>query len=98
VRREHPALQRFANVYWLETYNDALLAYAKRHEDDVVLCVVNVDPHNEQEGVAVVPVDLGLPPAFTVDDALTGERFDWRLGRNYVRLPPGGSHVLVPAR
>jgi hypothetical protein len=46
--------------------------------------------------VAVVPAWLGLPPAFAVEDALDGGRYDWRLGRNYVRLGPGDrmAHVL----
>ena len=33
-----------------------------------------------------------------VRDALTDARYDWRLGRNYVRLEPGKSHVLVASR
>ena len=72
IRREHPALQHLGNVTFLETENDALIAYAKRHEDDVVICVVNIDPHNAQEGVAVVPYELGLPPVFPVVDLLGG--------------------------
>ena len=34
--------------------------------------------------------------AFTVTDLLTVERFDWRLGGNYVRLDPGerAGHLL----
>jgi starch synthase (maltosyl-transferring) len=39
-------------------------------------------------------LQLGLPPAFTVEDLLTGERHPWRIGRNYVGLDPGRSHVL----
>jgi hypothetical protein len=27
---------------------------------------------------------------------LKGDSFGWRIGRNYVRLEPGQSHVLVP--
>ena len=44
-----------------------------------------------------MPVELGLPPAFHVEDLLSGERFDWRLGRNYVRLDPAfrTAHVLT---
>jgi starch synthase (maltosyl-transferring) len=97
VRREHPALQALDNITFLETENDALVAYAKRSDSDVVIVVVNIDPRWTQEGVAVVPYDLGLPPVFTVSDALGGERFDWRVGRNYVRLDPGEriAHVLI---
>ena len=70
------------------------MAYAKRTGDDIVLVVVNHDPHWAQEGSVTVPAHLGLPPAFAVSDLLSGERFDWRIGPNYVRLEPGGAHVL----
>ncbi len=40
MRRAEPALQRVDNLRWLETENDALVAYAK----DDVICVVNIDP------------------------------------------------------
>jgi hypothetical protein len=30
-----------------------------------------------------------------VSDLLTGERFDWRIGRNYVRLDPSYRHAHV---
>jgi starch synthase (maltosyl-transferring) len=100
IRREHPALQYLANLTFLETENDALIAYAKRHGDDVVICVVTIDPHHAQEGVAIVPYELGLPPSFAVVDLLRGERFDWRVGRNYVRLDPVDrpAHVLSAVR
>jgi starch synthase (maltosyl-transferring) len=90
ARRTEPALQVVDNIRWLETENDALVAYAK---DDVV-CVVNIDPYASQAGACVIPVVLGYPPAFSAQDLVTGDRFTWRAGRNYVELPPGGSHVL----
>jgi starch synthase (maltosyl-transferring) len=93
ARRAEPALQRVDNIRWLETENDALVAYAK---DDVV-CVVNIDPFTVQEGVCTITVRLGYPPAFTARDLLTGSTFSWRAGRNYVRLGPGKSHVLKVA-
>jgi starch synthase (maltosyl-transferring) len=90
VRRSEPALQRLENIHWLETANDALVAYAK---GDVV-CVVNIDPFNEREGVCVIPVALGFPPAFDVRDRLNGDEFTWRVGRNYVKLGPGKAHLI----
>ena len=96
VRRENPALQHLENVRFLETENDALIAYGKRQGTNIVITIVNLDSHNAQEGVAVVPYDLGVPPAFTVTDLLDDQRYDWRVGRNYVRLDPGerSAHVL----
>ncbi len=88
IRRENPALQRLDNIEFLTTENDALIAYAKRTEDNTIISVVTLDPVNAQEGVVVVPYGLGLPPVFTVTDLLSGESFDWRMGRNFVRLDP----------
>jgi len=96
IRRENPALQHFANVTFLDTANDALIAYAKRTPDNVIVSVVNLDPHQAQEGLAVVPAHLNLPPSFTAHDLLSDERYAWRIGPNYVRLEPGvrQAHVI----
>jgi starch synthase (maltosyl-transferring) len=93
VRRAEPALQRVENIRWLETESDFLIAYAK---DDVIV-IVNLDPFADREGVCVVPVALGYPPAFDAHDLLTGQSFTWRAGRNYVRLGPGQSHIVKVA-
>jgi starch synthase (maltosyl-transferring) len=97
ARQANPALQQLSNVTFLETANDALVAYAKQARGNTVITVVNIDPHQTQEGVAVVPAQLGLPPAFTVHDVLSGERYQWRIGPNFVRLEPGvrQAHVAV---
>ena len=90
IRRAEPALQRMENLRWLETENDQLIAFAK---GDVIV-VVNVDPFAEREGVCTVPVTLGFPPVFAGRELLTDTAFTWRAGRNYVRLPPGGAHIV----
>ncbi len=97
VRREHRALQTLSNITFLDTANDALIAYAKQTGNDTVICVVNIDPHQRQEGATVIPASLGLPPTFTVQDELTDERFQWRIGANFVGLSPGWrqAHVLT---
>jgi len=96
VRRENPALQRLENVAFLDAENEALIAYAKREGPNAVICVVNLDPHHAQEGLVHVPYELGVPPAFTVEDVLDGQTYPWRLGGNYVRLDPAerAGHVL----
>ncbi len=95
IRRAEPALQRFENVRFVETHNDELLGYAKGRE---LFVVVNLDPVTAREGIVVVAPELGLPPEFPVTDLLSGERYRWRLGRNYVGLAPGGAHVLKVER
>ena len=96
IRRAHPALTRMDGLRFLETESESLLGYARRSGEDVVLVVVTLDPRRPQEGVLVVPADLGLPASFAVSDLLGGERFDWHRGRNYVRLDPARTvaHVL----
>jgi starch synthase (maltosyl-transferring) len=96
IRRANVALQNLTGVAWLETQNDQLMAYVKQHAGNAVICVVNLDPYHAQEGAAVIPAHLGLPPAFAVTDQLSGERFDWRIGPNYVRLDPWArqAHIL----
>jgi starch synthase (maltosyl-transferring) len=95
IRKESPSLQRLSNVHFLDTENEAIIAYAKTAPGETLIVVVNIDPHNVQEGVVVVPAYLGTPPAFVVRDELNGEKYDWRLGRNYVRLDPWGRQVHV---
>jgi starch synthase (maltosyl-transferring) len=96
IRRENPALQYFSNVRFLDAQNDALIAYAKHEPGNTIIVIANLDPHNVQEGLTTVPASLGLPPVFAVEDLLTGDHFDWRIGGNYVRLDPQGTqtHVL----
>jgi starch synthase (maltosyl-transferring) len=96
ARRDNPALHHLSNVWFLETENDALIGYAKRTGGNVVVVVVNIDPHQTQEGVTIVPAELGTPPAFSVHDVLSDEHYQWRIGPNYVRLEPGvrQAHVL----
>ncbi len=94
IRRGHPALHRFESLAWLETQNDDLIAFAKQEGDDTVIVVVNLDPFAAREGLCIVPAALGLPEAFTARDLLADRAYRWRIGRNYVHLPPGGAHVI----
>ena len=94
ARRENPALQWLDPLTILETENERLFAFLKRRGENSVVTVVNLDPAATQAGVCVVPVSTGLPPAYPVRDLLTDETWTWRIGRNYVRLGPGQSHLL----
>ncbi|MEO6988168.1 MAG: maltotransferase domain-containing protein [Aquihabitans sp.] len=96
IRRSEPALRHLAGTRILDTESTGLFAFAKQADGDTVLCVVLLDGHTAQEGVCIVPDDLGLPPSFTVHDRLSGETYSWHLGRNYVKLEPGlrPAHIL----
>jgi starch synthase (maltosyl-transferring) len=90
IRRAEPALQRVENLRWLDTEHEQIVAYLK---EDVVV-VVNIDPFEAHEGLAVVPAALDLPPTFFARDLLGRERYRWTIGRNFVRLDPGQSHIF----
>ncbi|MER6692436.1 alpha-glucosidase C-terminal domain-containing protein, partial [Streptomyces minutiscleroticus] len=101
LRRAHPALQQLRDLHFHHADNDAVLAYSKRAGNDLVLVVVNLDPHHTQE--ATVSLDmpaLGLEwhQTLTVHDQMTGESYLWGQA-NYVRLTPGErpAHLLTPA-
>jgi starch synthase (maltosyl-transferring) len=96
IRHENPALQILSNVFWLDTHNDNLMAYAKQVPGNTLITVVNLDPHHAQEGAVLIPAQLGVAPVFPVHDLLTGDHYDWRIGSNYVRLDPASSqaHIL----
>jgi starch synthase (maltosyl-transferring) len=94
ARRENPALQWLEPLTILETENEQLFAFLKHRGESSVVTIVNLDPSATQVGVCVVPVSTGLPPAYPVRDLLSDETWTWRIGRNYVRLAPGQSHVL----
>ncbi len=110
IRREHPALHELRNLRFHRTESDDVLAFSKRSTlevdgiavDDIVVVVVNLDPHGPRETV----VELDLPSlgmdrdeTFSVHDMLSGNTWLWG-ARNYVRLDPfvEPAHVLTVRR
>ena len=65
-----------------------------------MISVVSIDPHQPQQGLVTVPASLGLPPSFTVQDVLSDDRYQWRIGQNFVSLAPyvRQAHVLRVGR
>lgn len=99
IRRENPALQAYRNLSFHTAENDQVLFYHKAAPGNDLLCVINLDPFRVQETTVYVPVEalgLGRDEPFVVEDLLTGERYNWRGVRNYVRLAPPDrvGHVL----
>ncbi|MDP9182171.1 MAG: alpha-1,4-glucan--maltose-1-phosphate maltosyltransferase, partial [Actinomycetota bacterium] len=99
-RREHPALHWLTNVTFHEVDHSDVMAWSKRDGLDVVLVVVNLDPHAEHE--ATVHLDLaalgvGWDDQVLVTDAITGHTWTW--GRsNYVKLAPAEPAHLFTVR
>jgi starch synthase (maltosyl-transferring) len=91
ARRDNPALQRDDGLRFVPVDNDELIAYAKVDvvSANVVLVVVNLDPHHTQSGwvtldLADLGIDAGRP--FQVHDLLTDARYLWTGARNFVML------------
>jgi starch synthase (maltosyl-transferring) len=94
ARRANPALQRLDDVTFLDTENEQLFAYLKHSGNNTVIVIVNLDPLATREGACVVPVSTGLAPTYRAHDVLRDEDYTWHIGRNYVQLGPGQSHLL----
>jgi starch synthase (maltosyl-transferring) len=102
VRREHPSMQWIRNIVFHEVDSPDVIAWSKKAGDDVVLVVVNLDPHGARE--ATVQLDM---PALGFDwdsrivvrDEVSGSTWDWG-ARNYVRLDPFDepAHIFTVSR
>jgi starch synthase (maltosyl-transferring) len=98
IRRENPALQSDWNIRFHEVDNEQLICYSKRTNDlsNVILVVVNLDPHHTQSGYLEFPLDqLSTDPQkpYQMHDLLSDARYLWHGSRNYVELNP----QMVPA-
>jgi starch synthase (maltosyl-transferring) len=93
IRRENPALQRDDGLRFLPIDNDQLIAYAKVSDDrtNVIVCVVNLDPHHTQSGWIEMDLDaLGVrhDQTYQMHDLITDSHFLWQGARNFVSLDP----------
>ena len=93
IRRENPAFRHARRLRFFPVDNDALLAYGKTTPDlaNVVIVVVNLDPHHPQSGFLELPLEeleIDAQQSYQVDDLLGGARYLWHGPRNYVALDP----------
>ncbi len=99
IRRENPALQTDRGLRFHPTENDQLLAYSKSTPDNanVILTVVNVDPHHVQRGMVNLPLaELGIEGdrPFQAHELISGARYLWNGPRNFVEINP----LALPAQ
>jgi starch synthase (maltosyl-transferring) len=93
IRRENAALQRNRNLWFNTTNNERLICYSKHSDDlsNIILIVVNLDPHSTQSGTVNVPLNAwGFDTArpYRVHDLLSDKSYTWRGEWNYVELSP----------
>ena len=99
IRNAHAALQDDWSLAFHSVDNDSLLAFSKRHGDQVLLMVVTLDPFHAQSGWLHVPLEaFGLPQdePYVAHDLLTDARYEWQGSRVFVMLDPHSQpgHVL----
>jgi len=101
IRRAHPVFAELRNVWFHHIGNDALLCFSKvdANRNGAVLTIVNLDPHNPQDGVTWLDLwQLGLEHAgpFEAHDLMTDTTYIWNGPDNYVHLDPAVevAHVL----
>ncbi len=102
TRRENPGLQSDWLLDFHPVDNEQLICYSKRSPDgaNIVLVVVNLDPHHTQSGFVDLALDvLGIDEdrSYQAHDQLTGARYMWTGRRNYVELNPNTipGHLFV---
>jgi starch synthase (maltosyl-transferring) len=93
IRRENAALQSDGGLHFCRIDNDQLIAYLKidARSGNVILTVVNLDPHRPQSGWVDLDIDalkLDTEQPFQVHDLLSEQRYIWRGRHNYVMLDP----------
>jgi starch synthase (maltosyl-transferring) len=100
IRRENPALHSDERLKFYEVDNERLLFYGKTTPDlsNIILVVVNLDPHHTQSGWLRMPLaELGLTAgeSYQVHDLITNAHFLWQGESNFVQVDHGVSaHVL----
>jgi starch synthase (maltosyl-transferring) len=106
IRHAHRALHRLRNTVFHATDDEQVICYSRRLEsgtapgesEDVLLMVVNLDPHAPRETFLHLNMpELGMDwfDGFIVEDLLSGTTYQWQ-EHNFVRLDPSvqPAHVL----
>jgi starch synthase (maltosyl-transferring) len=93
IRQSSPALKQDWNLHFHDTDNEQLICYSKwDSKTDIILVVVNLDPHHVQAGWVNLDVDvLEIKPrqSFEVHDLLSDDvHYLWNGPRNYVQIDP----------
>ncbi len=105
IRKQNRALQLYTNLRFYHAENDAILFYGKMTaaRDNIILVVVNLDPHRKQNSFVDVPIEqFGQMESddYRVEDLLSGTSYTWRGRRNYVELDPNiqPAHIFLVRR
>ncbi len=97
IRRANPAFAH-PGLQFLEIDNEELVAYARSTPDqsDLLIVVVNLNPHHAHSGWLTLPLadfELDADTPFQVHDLVSDARYLWHGPRNFISLDPAS----VPA-
>ena len=80
IRRAHPALQQLRDITFHSADDDAIICYSKQSGDDIILCVVTLDPSRAIR----TTIHLNMPALgadwhdkVTLVDELSGKSWSW---------------------
>nr|MBU1328680.1 alpha-1,4-glucan--maltose-1-phosphate maltosyltransferase [Candidatus Omnitrophota bacterium] len=102
IRKENPCLQLTRNIRFCTVDNENLLAFYKATGDysNIIIVVVNLDPHHTQVGWLQIPKDeLGLEKnrPYLAHDLLSDDKYIWQGDKSYIELNPQRSpaHIIL---
>lgn len=93
IRSENPALHEYANIEFIPTDNDQVIAWFKWTDNfaQVIIVIVNLDSENTQQTMVHLPLEkLGLNQhdSFQVHDLMFDETYSWQGSSNFISLSP----------
>ena len=100
IRQENLALHGIGKTVFLNAWNDNVLAYFKATADrgNLLLIIVNLDPHHVQKADFEVPLwEFGLDDSGTVnaEDLLLGLNFTLTGKTHHIELDPSDRSVVI---
>ncbi|MDO8645313.1 MAG: DUF3416 domain-containing protein [Candidatus Planktophila sp.] len=89
IRAANPALHQLRNLVFHNTDSDAIIAYSKRDDNNLIIVIVNLDPNYAQGTIVHWDMNsLGISGThFEVEDLLDGSHFNWSPD-TYISLDP----------
>ena len=93
IRKQNEALHSTWNTQFCAIENNQIIAYLKATEDlsNIILVVVNLDPHGTQNGFVQLPkstLKLGDKINIKLHDLITDEHYTWTQEWNFVDINP----------
>ena len=100
IRRDNPGAAEDETLTFRAIDNEQLICYSK-HSDDVdnlILVVVNLDPHHPQSGFIEMPLDewaARRAEAYQAHELFSGASYEWHGPRVFVALSPAECPACV---